>query len=764
MRLYGNPTLLSLCLVFTANGQYSESDRVVLPADKTDAEITLLLRSSFAKPPEIASLRVEDAKGNAVSPQPAFGEAAISGDKLTLRLTGLFFWGQGKIRFQIATNPATEYSYAFQRGPFFDQTTPALERGKSGQLWLYNFGTRPLDFRWRIVSGTDSVCGIEANGQPKTGCDGLGNWAQFTIDPASSEAIRFRVPDSWFNAFHGVNRDGLIELRFGSDVNAPLLRQRLKLHLTSRGSDLLSFFVPVVVQHVLWVTLWVTFGAVLLMLAQVMIPNFRKCLTMENQIEVLQERLRAISSDVGSRLYTRCQQELESVIVGLAMRTGTSSRFLSFDRLALAGNSQEVARLTGILPKIESRISLTERLNERLSAASDSGSRDLPPSLYWDRAKQMSNVRTILSRQFVTDTDEKSASASLDLLSDAGAAMKNFAAELETRIAGIRREFETEPFKSKYPRMIAGLNGCTELLAQDPAAAPQGGWSQDEIINRDLAAVRLAAIAQMIRIEPLLPANSAQESAILKKLGSDDPGKLAEAGLDIAMVSQGVTDTDVTTALAAGLWDVYAEPETVTNQDVLRVSFVFRETRIEQSAAKGNFRCYWKITVGDDRGTARPSLSNRVAGWFRKDGEGPQAAAKTVQERIDEPDMYEFGWYSQFIPVAGSITVAPRIDDAKGAEVTIRNAKDPDKGVIPFEVGAPPRNALHKRLLRGLLDAAITAIVPVVTVALTQVQNGGDLALDKLVLLGFTSQAIRAAVVPESVTGGPKTAAAKPAA
>jgi hypothetical protein len=66
--------------------------------------------------------------------------------------------------------------------------------------------------------------------------------------------------------------------------------------------------------------------------------------------------------------------------------------------------------------------------------------------------------------------------------------------------------------------------------------------------------------------------------------------------------------------------------------------------------------------------------------------------------------------------------------------------------------------------LRGLIDASITAVVPVITVALTQVQNGGDLTVDKLVLLGFTSQAIRAAVVPESVPATPEAQSAKTAA
>jgi hypothetical protein len=65
---------------------------------------------------------------------------------------------------------------------------------------------------------------------------------------------------------------------------------------------------------------------------------------------------------------------------------------------------------------------------------------------------------------------------------------------------------------------------------------------------------------------------------------------------------------------------------------------------------------------------------------------------------------------------------------------------------LEVDIIQPPSNS---RALRGVLDAAITAFVPVVTVAVTQ--RPDDLDLGKLILLGFTSQAIRAAVIPESV-------------
>jgi len=50
----------------------------------------------------------------------------------------------------------------------------------------------------------------------------------------------------------------------------------------------------------------------------------------------------------------------------------------------------------------------------------------------------------------------------------------------------------------------------------------------------------------------------------------------------------------------------------------------------------------------------------------------------------------------------------------------------------------------------------------VFTVAFTQFQNGGDLTVVKLILLGFTSQAIRSAVLPESVSPGLTPESPKP--
>jgi hypothetical protein len=701
----------------------SAADRIGLPANTTEGDVTLPLRPAPAKGATVNLQPLVDAKGVPLSPQPAIGDPVLADDKLTLHFSDLYFWGPAKLG--IEAPPGKPYAYWLQRGPALPPCDVHVRRRTQTQMWLYNFDTHPLALRWRIVSGTESVCGVETDGQPRLDCASLDKWSATTLGPARSDAIVFTLPDSWFH-FASANRDdprkAQLELQFGDDAKAPLLRAPLTLHLDVSRWDALALLLPAMLLDLLWVTFFVTLGAVLLMLAQVMIPNFRKCLRMESQIEGLQERLRAIGSRVSDRLYTRCHQELESVRSGLAMGQA-AARFRFLSRLALAGNTAEVNRLAGILPRIESRIGLTEKLDESQSAAVDSDTAGMPPSLCWTRAKQLRVVQGILARQFVTDSDEKSASSSLDLLADPAASLKDFAAGLETRIAGIRREFAVEPWKTKHVDLIAGLNGCAELLPSDAPDVPEAGWSSDELIVRDLAAVRLAIVYQMIALESLLAANPAVKATVLKKLQSSDPAKLEDARLDLLKLSQGFSEADVKTALEKGMWDSYFEPIAVTDQDVLRGSLTLRNKDLNRCAAKNSFQCFWRVSVT------------------------PPAGAPPID------DSYERGWDTQIIPPRGAIKLTPVITDADGNGVTLQPTADPEKGVTNYQVCAPRSNTLNSRLLRGLIDASITALVPVITVALTQVQNGGNLTVDKLVLLGFTSQAIRAAIVPESVSG-----------
>jgi len=129
------------------------------------------------------------------------------------------------------------------------------------------------------------------------------------------------------------------------------------------------------------------------------------------------------------------------------------------------------------------------------------------------------------------------------------------------------------------------------------------------------------------------------------------------------------------------------------------------------------------------------------------------------------------------IRASGEVTLGPHVYDAKGDELkrlppengmaasdeankkaaekpSDDKTKDSKGGVLEFTftVSAPESNPF-KRLFRGFIEAVLTALVPVATVALTQF-NSQSVGFGKLLVIGFTSQAIRAAVIPESVSPG----------
>jgi hypothetical protein len=726
-------TLLFVCCAMAAHAQNSTVDQIVLPADKTDADVTLTLPEAPLKGATVSLQPVSDADGHRLSPQPSIDGLEVSADIVQFHIANVFFWGGARLGVEVS-GIKDPYIYTLQRGPIPASSRVNAERQKPALVWLYNSGTLPYTAKWRIVSGAESICGEDTNGKSSGDCASPASQPQITLAPAATGRIEFQVPDSWFSAGDST-RQAVLELRFGTSESAPVYPIPLEIHIGGVGAGVLALWFPqavaglAIISNLIWVTFGVTLGAVLLMLAQVMIPNFRKCLAMENQVESLEVRMRGISAAVGNRLSTRCNQEIQSLRQGLGMGRPTAKSPFTLDVVFLSGNTDEVTRVASILPKVQSRVRLTERLDERQTATLDSDTCGLPPSLCWGRQRQLHSVQSILAGQFVTDVDEKNASAILDLLADPEASLKEFRADLETRVEGIRRLYLNAQWSEKCDAVVKelGLDECAGLVSKGDETVPDGGWSMEELIRRDLAAVKLSIINQMITLWPLLNATPAVLDVVRLKLQSNDPGILADADTDLAKLAQGISDQDVVTALKEGMWDALMEPatQTVTDRDVIRMTLVFRDKRVDRSTAKNSFHCSWRILPGD---------------------------------------YYEDDWQTQLLLPSGKVTVQPAVYDARGNELAIRPSTESEKGIVSLEVVQPPSIVRHARLLRGLLDAAITALVPVITVALTQVQNGGTLGIDKLVLLGFTSQAIRAAVVQDSVSTPPPPPPATPTA
>ncbi|HYP06266.1 MAG TPA: hypothetical protein VER03_08510 [Bryobacteraceae bacterium] len=740
--LLARVVLSTFCVCSCASAQYSIRDRIVLPAATASSSVTLTLRNALPETAQIDVGPASDSGGAFLSPQPIVNVAVAGDDRkqLKIELTNVYFWGEARLPIQVN---GRAYSVLLQRGPAINSRivksnaeplSVAISADGRSAVWLYNFSGDALPVRWRIASGNSAACGVDTTGALKD-CSERETWHSITIPPAQSSAIRFGVPRSWFNPLAGgVKREASMELGFGQDGSAAIQRVPLAMQTAAGRWSLRAVQMALpdwlfhsMLSRILWTTWWITLGAVFLMAAQVMIPNFRKVLRMENDVEALEERLRAINSRVGDRLLTRCRRELQTVRIGLIMRDPDDQRKpLSLpsirDKIGLSGNTAAVHLLRTLLKRIDARVRLTELLDERLNTFLELDSSRTPPSLFRAWEQEVKRIQSILSRQFLNDADEKAAHTALNDLADGTAGMTAFTADLQRRITGLKRHFADPKCREKLDEYLARFCHCVDVLEGDDSSVEEG-LTMAELAARDVAVSRIEILADLLELAPLLGRGSPTEEAVLERLYSTDPGVLAEARLLLTMRSQGVDAKRIRIALEEGMWDVYSEPTLVLEQDVLRLSFCFREKVLNRAAAKGLYQCFW-IVAPKPAGTA---------------------------QSIDEGKEYESGWDIQVLARGGELTLTPEVYDTRGEKIEVRKT-DETKGVLTVRPQKSLASDVSARTLRGIVDAFITAIVPVLTVAITQLQSGSAEGLDisKLVLLGFTSQAIRTAIVPES--------------
>jgi hypothetical protein len=276
--------------------QSSPSDLIVLPSAATETSFSLLLPPqnpgavSSAKP-----LPLTDTNGHRIWPQPIVGKWDINAQPIQVSMSNIYFWDS--VWFPVDTGHGATVVYTLRRGPSVTPDHVAAGPHRPAQLWLYNYESRFVPVSWRLLSGD----------APED------KWEQVTLGPVRSQQITFSVPLGWFslNPSAEVQRSAELQMRFGTESTAPVKSVPLTLRLQSDASVLVCPGVASTAStmwHITLVTLGVTLGAVLLMLAQVMIPNFRQILRMETQADGLQERLRAVGGHVGTRLYTRCSK------------------------------------------------------------------------------------------------------------------------------------------------------------------------------------------------------------------------------------------------------------------------------------------------------------------------------------------------------------------------------------------------------------------------------------------------------------------------
>lgn len=712
--------LFILCLPMW--GQFSPTDEIPLPANKTDATVEIKMENAE----RLAAEYFVTSDGRRLQPQPTVN-TAVKDNTLTLTVKGIYFWGKAGLRLSGGR------SLWFRRGPTVAPATFSIEPNAPVQIDIRNYDTAPLTLRWRIVSGVETICGQLESGAPKEKCAQASDMGLISIPPAANRPIAFTVPTRWYSGIPWSSelRVAQLELFVGEDDKTPVTPASLQFWLGASWNRMLYLWLqPGYIGNLIITFLLVSFGAVLLIIAQLVIPGYRKVLQMGNQLDGLQERLGALSLAAGSALTVRCNRELKTARFRLVPKLARATSFIHipyklkkiFLRSLLASSPAELSLLSTLIQNVDSRVRLAERLAEMHAERRSESGRLMPISLRWLMDELVCKADIVVSRQSLSQAD---ADASIAALVDPEKLQKlrtDFLAELNERIEKVCKEFQCEPWKSRLPEFLKDLP--TTRLCDKSCVPAESGWSEQAIYERDLDTIRLELLYQWIAIETSAHASPAIAQKIVGLLKSSDRLAIESARNLIQQVAQGVFGEEIQKALKTGEWDPWYEPDLPTDTDVLRVSLRFRDPRLNRAAAREEFECYWKL------------------------GDAPEDVSPTGDPSTIPAENYERGWDIQLVPTAGEFRLSPEVYKA-GERVPSSSSS------LCVSVQSNGHQA-SKRITRLGMDAFATAIVPVATVAITQYQTNAPIAWTTLISLGFTTQAIRAAILPESVGTPPK--------
>lgn len=329
----------------------------------------------------------------------------------------------------------------------------------------------------------------------------------------------------------------------------------------------------------------------------------------------------------------------------------------------------------------------------------------------------------------------------------------------------MRAELNCEPWKSRFPDYLGKHLPSTLELFNDSCPSPSGDWSDRALFQRDLDAIRLELLRQLISLEPSQHFTAERRTTIQQHLQSNDVEQINQARNLIRQISEAIFNSDIADSVSNREWDIWFEPDQATDQDVISISFRFRKDPLNRASARENFQCFWRTRQSD-----RPSPVHRPSGFWRNLPKSLKSWRPVVQSDtettlemtaatgVNEKDRYESGWDVQLVPTRGQLEIAPIVIH-NGAEVLVEPGKIRPTPQLDVKARMTTQTPVA-RALRGLVDAGVTAIVPVLTVAVTQANGSGDQPWTTLIALGFTSQAIRAVIVPESANSGSSTSPA----
>lgn len=587
--------------------------------------------------------------------------------------------------------------------------------------------------RWRFEQSEVcfTVVDTPADGnkpQDAVKCDAPDTWTGFKVNKYTTVSLRVMPPAEWFvDQQTGFPRDakrtGVLTLRFAGDPAAdgtrPVYEQLLPLDVQFNPGDRSVFY------NLVWVAAWLFGGAMLALVLRVAIPNYRRK-------EALKEQLAETEAATRDILFETSLQVLIKVERAGLDQLRRRSWILGPQFADIAQRTEQ--GLTALKRKIEFTRRLDTSRGRRLSLARQ----DVPPTRVLAIDRQLNAACEVLLREELTEPDWVFAQQRLEaadklLVEPTQEEKEAFQAFLVQRWKSVSSFFTLQGRKLNVPGPLTPIKDAFPSEEALPLAGADGSeWVQQIGLARaDLQLSALEILRDFLFLATSVPPSQLERFKGL--LTTPSMTELTAARLLMREISENVSVAEIVGALQAGEADIKLTPESVRANEKVTMVVRFRNSKLDDAAARQAIRCEWIITPVSPPVPA--SKVEAIRDWIHRRRHDPPSAHNAYGWEISHcfPETVEHWHVAARFHVAGSVVCQT---SQPGMELHL------EESINLIEHTQDWGNRVE-RIFPEAIQLGAALLVPLATLAVTQSGEGTTGRWWELIGVGFGSEMIR---------------------
>ena len=568
-----------------------------------------------------------------------------------------------------------------------------------------------------------------------TDCATEKSWNRFDIPQYTQVTLRAgSLPAEWFQdpgstyARSGKST-GALTLHFadGSQSTPRIHEQNLPIEAQfEAGTQSFGF-------TLLRIFALLALGAAISFLLRVSLPNMKRKRALKDQLAELNKQIGGLSGEVGSRLRTLLGSEC------LALDE------LRKETLPIAPNYADYAkRVDQGMPILSRKIAVAQRLQSALERHRALLNAGYAFKMLDDSEQLMHDISRLVQKNVLSDDDWQAVNQTLQKVEttldrpdqDQDAAVS----ALALRWQDLREHFGPRDAAGNLaqgpwsaPRTVQDMKPVFDFLPKEFYAAGLDEfkkWSEANDGTGGNADLLVSSLEYVTFAETIATPSTVSQvwreerDKMPDLLANVTTRKLFEVRDAQWRLVENIFKNDVTAALTSGQARFVVDPENPAENQRFRVSVCFLDPHLDESTSRDQLTCRWTFST--------MMLGSRI--WYQ-----PWKRANFVKLK------HEQGWHAFHYFENGSVSVDISVEVFDGSDMVKLGANP--RGEFPsMRVIPAPNLRLKEKYARTILEMAQLAaalLIPLVALASSTVNGGGEGRWWTLVGLGFGTDTIK---------------------